>query len=142
MDDLVAFLRARLDEDEAAARQNQGWLKFSNPKPDDWTRLMCDPGMGPFGGQSPTRNIAAGLYVGKMSDPARVLREVKAWRRILLEFSIPPGTDAVYGGTERETGFRLALSMTLKLKGATYSEHPDYKPDEWAASELASTDGN
>jgi len=56
-------------------------------------------------------------------DPARALREAAVWRRILLDYQTAP-LDAAYGGTERETGFRLALSAALKAKIATYEGNP------------------
>lgn len=99
-----AFLRARLNEDEARARE-----------------IMQQLDEGYY-------DDLEGL-VRRVSDQERDLREVGVWRRILLEYAIPPGTDAVYGGTEREKGFRLALSFALKAKMATYSGHPDYPAD-------------
>ncbi|HEY6274914.1 MAG TPA: DUF6221 family protein [Streptosporangiaceae bacterium] len=137
MSDLVAFLRARLDEEEAAARQAHTLFIRFEEKPGDWTRLMCDPIMGPFGGQSPTRDIVTGLYVGKMSDPARVLREVEAKRAILDliptvigdewrldgEFRIRPRDE----GDEPFTG-----TLILRVLAAVYRDHPDYDP-AWAS---------
>jgi hypothetical protein len=60
--------------------------------------------------------------------PVRALADVEVWRRILLEYRTK-GVDAVYAGTERETGFHLALSFALKLKAATWIDHPDYTAD-------------
>jgi hypothetical protein len=99
LDDLIAFIGARLDEDERAIDTR------------DHDSGQCD------------------YLRGVHYDPERAQREVATWRRVLLEYSIPPGTDAKYGGTERETGFRLALSFTLKAKAAEWKEHPDYPPD-------------
>jgi hypothetical protein len=85
-------LAARLDEVEAAANRGLSWLPI-DPKPGDWTRLMCDPVMGPFGGQTHIRDVAVGLYVGRMSDPARVLREIEAVRAILARHQPLSGAD-------------------------------------------------
>jgi hypothetical protein len=65
-------------------------------------------------------------------DPARVLAEVKAWRRLLLESQLK-GVDSVYAGTERETGFHFALALALKCKYMVYSDHPDYRESLLAA---------
>jgi Family of unknown function (DUF6221) len=96
-DEEIAFLCARLDEDEATARAVQSAL---------------DAGWNYFD-ETPTELI----------DPARVFREVAVWRRLLLDYQTAP-LDGTYGGTERETGFRLALSAALKAKVATYENNP------------------
>lgn len=131
--DVIAFIKARLDETEEAAK---------NASPSPWT-------IGPAGRalgdelailSGDTEIVGSGYEGGGVwwapdaehiarNDPARVLREVATWRQILLEYSIPPGTDAVYGGTERETGFRLALSFAIKAKALEWKDHPDYR--EW-----------
>jgi Family of unknown function (DUF6221) len=61
-------------------------------------------------------------------DPARALAEVKLWRRLLLESQLK-GVDSAYAGTERETGFHLALGLALKSKAMTYSDHPEYREE-------------
>jgi hypothetical protein len=99
---------------EASAKKNLAWMVF-HPKPDDWTRLMCDPVMGPFGGQSATRDVVTGMYVGKMSDPARVRREVEAKRAIL----------AMYENVEDDIQ-SITLGDVLIALTAVYSGHPDY----------------
>ena len=151
MDEWVAFLRARLDEDEAVAKAcadndgNLGWWDSRVVASGDHTirtdgtrtvaRIRRQDVEGDFGRLLDADAVAA--YIAQY-DPVRALSEVILWRRILLEYAIPPGTDAVYGGTERETGFRLALSFALKAKMATYAGHPDY-PQEQAASGAGTT---
>lgn len=117
----AAFLRERLDEDEAVA-------KLAARKGGTWTQ--DHPGLGSAissaGGPvvydegSPDEYQAAHIA---RHDPARALRDVAVWRKLLLEYHSAP-LDAVYGGTERETGFRLALSAALKAKIATYDSNP------------------
>jgi hypothetical protein len=104
MDDLIAFLNARLDEDEAAAK---AWLPFGNP-----TAEQCE-------------HFAR-------HDPARVLRDVGAKRRIVAwhesectctwcdeEGDDLPGPDV--------TGYGCP---TLLMIAAIWSDHPDYR-QEW-----------
>lgn len=94
----VEFLRARLNADEADARYTHVvdcTHAFVSPE-----HCQCDCGI-----------------------PARILREVAVWRRLLLDYKSAP-LDAVYGGTERETGFQLALSAALRAKIATYDGNP------------------
>ena len=129
----IAFLRAQLDEDEAVAKaavkaSATAW-RAAPYAGEDWQTVI-------YTGPSAIRpydeadypvaervDQADAAHIAR-HDPARVLREVAVWRRLLLDYSIPPGTDAQYGGTERETGFRLALSATLKAKIATYEDNP------------------
>ena len=116
----IAFLRARLDEDEETARDARACAEVKDGRWfDGEDEINDDNGLRLATVNHPfvTAHIAR-------HDPARVLREVAVWRRLLLDYSIPPGTDAKYGGTERETGFRLALSAALKAKIATYPGNP------------------
>jgi Family of unknown function (DUF6221) len=121
MDALATFIRARLDEAEAMARAALADLEADLLT---WDGLMQ-------GGWKALGLVADDDLFDYLDarDPARALREAATWRRVLLEYSIPPGTDAMYGGTERETGFRLALSFTLKAKAAEWKEHPNYPQD-------------
>lgn len=117
-DDLVAFLRARLDEDEAAAklaaREGGTWTQ------DDPQRY---PGsISSLGGQvvyaegAPDENQAPHIA---RHDPARVLREVEAKRAILDEYLAAPG-----------------WPQDVVLLAAVYSDHPDYR-DEWKPDTVA-----
>ncbi len=117
MSDLVAFLRARLGEDEAearlAAREGGTWTQ------DDPVRF---PGaISSLGGQvvydegAPDENQAPHIA---RHDPARVLREVEAKRAILAER---------WGGPDHQDMWE-AVSRHL---AAVYRTHPDYDP-AWA----------
>jgi len=114
----IAFLRAKLDEDRAVAREAAGLTE-------NWVAEEPAIGVVLVDGEPLIEGHITGLtaHIAR-HDPARVLREVAVWRRLLLDYSIPPGTDARYGGTARETGFRLALSVALKAKIATYPGNP------------------
>ena len=118
----IEFLNARLDEDEAAARlaarEGGTWTQ------DDATRY---PGAisslgGPVVYDEGSPDEYQAVHIARY-DPNWALRDIAVWRRLLLEYRSAP-LDAVYGGTERETGFRLALSVVLKAKIATYEGNP------------------
>jgi hypothetical protein len=102
----IAFLRGRLDEDEATA-----WAVHDVAK---CHALLYEEDMAAAAARTPDCDCG---------HPARALREVAIWRRILLDHRTAP-LDSVYGGTERETGFRLALSAALKAKIAKYDSNP------------------
>lgn len=132
VEELIAFLRARLDEEEAAAEAVLSAAKLFSGAPQRSTPLghQVFDGSGIVVTHDRTvvlpSDVAAHIAI---HDPGSAIAEAKAWRRILLEYSIPPGTDAVYGGTERETGFRIALRFTLKCKYLTYDRHPGYREE-------------
>jgi hypothetical protein len=134
MSDLVAFLRARLDEDEAAARASGGL------KQGDYHWFETDPVRPPPGVigtnsgnivtyQTELREHAAHIA---RHDPERVLREVGAKRAILNAHRITDGRchvcTAIADG--RATRFP-APCPTLYFLAAVYSDHPDYHQMEW-----------
>lgn len=145
--DLVGFLRERLDEVKATAQEacqgatgvwmvgRYGEVSYGDDLadwPDD------DPGDGivvyaegkPSEGQA--RHIA-------LHDPARVLREVEAKRRILaLHQAIPAWPHGTVGANYYRTT-RVCASCdertavpcpTLRLLALPYDQHPDYRT-EW-----------
>jgi hypothetical protein len=101
VDDLVAFLAARLDEDEAAATAIHG---------DQWGWPRASPGFA--------------AYVAR-HDPARALREVEAKRAILAETF--PLIESEWGGSFGVSRWGEEL---LKYLALPYSDHPDYRA-EW-----------
>ena len=119
----MAFLCARLDEDEADAQKHLN--RFVDG---EWRRVICDPLLGGYGGQSPHRDLTVGLYIGRMSEPARVLREVEAKRAILRWH---PSERMRYIDASRCPQCELTWPCpTVRLIAAVYSDHPDYR-DEW-----------
>lgn len=130
MDDLIAFVEARLAEEAAEARKHQR-------NDGEWARVICDPIIGPYGGQTRTRNIAAGLYVAAMSDPARVLREVAAKRAILTRYGTASNQVAAHvvngNFAEAEAWEKIAggLELDVRSTGTVWSDHADYR-QEWA----------
>lgn len=134
MDELIAFARARLDEDEAAAKAAGGstpqgiWAQVDPERRPG--RIECDSGYvvtydegSPDEGQAP--HIAR-------HDPARVLREVEAKRAILAwwlsdenepESALSPSLREEY--RKAQPGYMLILALA-----AVWSDHPGYR-QEW-----------
>lgn len=137
MPDLVTFIRARLDHDEQVARAAAEAATSPNWRDSDSGIYPADnPGNhpGPFLSASDdyidpeiSRHIT-------LHDPARVLREVAAKRRILAAHQV----DADYCTTcsvEVNDGYDrapvAAPCPTLLDLASVWSEHPDYD-QAWA----------
>lgn len=115
MSDLIAFLRARLDEDEQAARRGAEWLDETQTEPNSLDRAA-------------QRAKAAGVRNVGGYLPARVLRDVEAKRRIL---------DWHSGGHECSGPESNCLWITddeacatVRALAEPYADHPDYQ-QEW-----------
>jgi len=113
MDDLIAFLNARLGEDEAAANSLFFAARIPDKRPDF---TACG---GP----------AAEVYWDHF-NPARVLREVAAKRAILAEYERVAGSAQAYPNNATITSLGAAQTV-VKALGTVYSDHPDYR-GEWA----------
>ena len=108
MSDIAAFIGARLDEDEAAARAVPG-------------RAWYEPDDDRFSHYKDAAHIAR-------HDPARVLREVTAKRAILTRHSpvTEPGRGTRCGWCSGE--FDVAWPCEdARSVAAIWSDHPDYQ---------------
>ncbi len=105
MHDLTAFLRARLDEDERVARAAVDF--------DYGVRDWADDG------------DPVNAHIAR-HDPARVLREVEAKRRLLEQFRLRG--DSVRAVVRPVTGG--VWDDLLRLLALPYDGHPDYR-EEW-----------
>ena len=121
MDDLIAFVTARLDEDEAAAQAASGdeW----KPRADvggHWV-MPASPGSAALAEALAPELAVAQAHAAHIArhDPARALREVERKRGLLTDITVA----AEYSPS-------LADSMLSELAGI-WSDHPDYRP-EWA----------
>lgn len=130
MNDLIAFLTARLDEDEAAALADG---------PYEWDARSL--GAPPPPGASPGHGVflrhasnAARLATTNTRDqaehialhgPARVLREVAADRAILAMLA-----EDVKDGRERDYEATEAIEQVTRIRAAVWNNHPDYR-QEW-----------
>ncbi len=139
MTDLAAFIKARLAEDEAAARD----LIESEAAAAEWSEptsgvLVTGPGTAgdawdgthPIGDSRITRFIAD-------HDPARVLREVAAKRQIVTRYQFAARqveVNRVNGNAaEMEAWDKIAAALELCVLSiaSVWSGHPDYDP-AWA----------
>ncbi len=147
MNDLVAFLRARLDEDErAAAEATQETTGRWTARETDWGGgAIVEDGCGAL--ILPTARHSATQYQHiARHDPARVLAEVEAKRRVLARHRIDPEEagdwlwrDACKGcGAEGDCDDPVTQDINdcpeLRDMAAVWSAHPDYRP-EWESED-------
>lgn len=117
MDDLIAFIRARCDEDEAAAKVPAGC--DGNRWTAGKTAVLDKDGTGA---------VAMWIMPGVADhiarhDPARVLREVEAHRAMMF---------LVWNRANQYDGIDGTVADTLLSQlAAIWSDHPDYRP-KWA----------
>ncbi|MDX3019883.1 DUF6221 family protein [Streptomyces acidiscabies] len=140
--DLVEFVRARLDEDEALARaatrqRGRGeWKAETDARGITEVVGRSEPGDDSYPNTpvvlQPDDDETTGFIAAH--DPARVLREVDAKRRIIAdleqaEFTLSKAGDR---GTAYDvmTGAVNMLRRTVRLLAVPYADHPDYR-DEW-----------
>lgn len=130
MDELVAFVRAALDEDERLARRVAGRYTVRNPdRPDNghpyWPLPSVERNWHFRSEESDSDpDIAAGLDLIKAYNPQRVLAEVQAKRRILDECD-----SIIYGWTHEET--KDYGRDILKALAQPYAGQPGWR-EEWA----------
>jgi hypothetical protein len=111
--DLVVFLRARLDDDEAYARNAFGDHNDAGP---DWREPssgLLDVG----DGDVIVTNDSQVSRCMERFDPARVLAEVDRDRRII---EVCAESLSVY----EESGFATTM---LRLLALPHADHPDYR---------------
>lgn len=114
VDDLIAFLRARLDEREDRAH---AWERLEQP------RIDHDPGECDDCDRA-RRRIANAIEHSDFDEPEFVLAEVDAKRRI-IEMEPPDHFD-----DPRWNGFTEGHEQMLRLLALPYADHPDYRA-EW-----------
>lgn len=140
MSDLVEFLKARVDENERAAR---AVIPADLPDGGVWIHdgycNISGPGFMIYneGGHDEKQSDHIATY-----DPARVLREVKAKRRIMARHARDPQwaslatmRDACMGcGVEGPNEWPVTESLNecpeLRDLALVYADHPDYQ-QQW-----------
>jgi hypothetical protein len=133
--DLIAFLVARLDEDEAAAKAAQD--RLSGRFAAGFTGTAGNPGSEEW------RNRLRGLrakgryldddyrdYIAR-HDPARALRDIEADRKLLALYAEVADMDRDDPEPEYAYGRAVGLGEATRLRAARFSDHPDYR-QEWA----------
>jgi hypothetical protein len=139
--EIVAFVKARLDEEEKLARRlskggnpNVGtagqWNAYVEGGGDGWA--FEDDSAAPVGAIVKRRSVA--VHVTRY-DPARALREVEAKRkRVALmteaqaemdRLIADPGADRA--GQAMAVGRARAATVAVKYDAAVWSDHADYK---------------
>lgn len=139
MSDLIAFLTARLAEDEEVARDARACAEVKDGRWfDGEDEINDDNGLRLATVNHPfvTAHIAR-------HDPSRVLREVEADRRLIeayhdranwAEELRDPDTDyrnVTEADARWEEGATAALLAAIQFRAAVYSDRPDYR-QEWA----------
>jgi hypothetical protein len=127
MDGLIAFLKARLDEDDRVAR---------NASDGPWVKHVGYISGGPTGATRVTQQAQAwnADHIAR-HDPARVLREVEAKRQILNEHpTLTAERVCTRCSDYAEPGevFRAVPGpcATVRLLALPYADHNDYR-EEW-----------
>lgn len=144
-DNLVAFIRARLDEDEYIARRAANYddgagHDVQGPKgtwvcldESEWFGTSYRGGtIGPRIGYANAPELGAHIVA---HDPARVLAEVEAKRRIIELHSVSEGHECStrdrHGDIDHCTWVMDSEACTtLRLLALQYAAHPDYR-EEW-----------
>jgi hypothetical protein len=136
--DLIAFISARLDEDEQMARAATYGVWVVGPtfgardnrvyvKPEGFG--IDTIGTCVIAGQvSNTPEFRANAQHIARHDPARVLREVEAKRRLVFQFE--HRGNAVRGAIQPSTGG--VWDDLLRLLALPYADHPDFQAG-WSA---------
>lgn len=125
---LIEFLKARLDEDEAAA--NRAIALDWRVDPDDRHHVRVVPAQDAQGPGAVIAYVVGGEapHIAR-HHPARVLREVEAKRRIIAEHAATLTIGFDDGSTESRTWCSRCgekACPTLRLLAEVHADHPNY----------------
>ncbi|MET8766347.1 DUF6221 family protein [Streptomyces sp. NPDC004658] len=130
MDELVEFLRARLEEDEAAAKAcaSAPWAIEIPPMIHVSVQARRDNKWkwGTLGYVATVERDEDRAHIAR-HDPARVLREVEAKRQILAAHALNGWVCSTCDNEEVDQDYPC---LTLRLLALPYVDHPDYRA-EW-----------
>ncbi|MGI3199646.1 DUF6221 family protein [Streptomyces sp. GLT-R25] len=143
MDELVQWLREQLDEDERVAREASGWLKpAAHWSLDEWSGREQPHSLIAQG--SPKLPVVGGRFTADpiptvqaehiaRHDPARVLREIDAKRRVVqaYEDAVTAFNDSgpAFTSHDRLTGSVSSLRGAVELLALPYADRPGYLED-------------
>jgi hypothetical protein len=141
-DDLIEFLRARLDEDEAVAiaarstgdgpgRWHAAYAR-DDLDPSDWLIAASPLDDVPVAG--PRLSLGTAAHIARW-DPARVLAEVGAKRAMLDACeALEANAEAEWAACHSTEGNFEAVGAyrMVELWAQSYADHPDFDP-EWRA---------
>jgi hypothetical protein len=148
MDELIAFLAARLDEDEAAAKAwasppwredathwqvvGQREPRYDNGRGETLTVIDVSGRPVDFAEAIQVRWDSNGERAEHIArhDPARVLADVAADRALLTALSEAAKADLGITGEPYDAGWCEALELAVKIRAARFADHPDYR-QEW-----------
>jgi hypothetical protein len=135
-DDLVQFLRDRLDEDEQAAQaatwhEDAGtWTAgLSEYEPRWYIEDSMDDGVISRVDPQASQDEGVARHIAR-HDPARVLREVEAKRRLLDTYLADAAGADEQINDEWRAGSTLAADL-LCIMALAYSGHPGYRREDW-----------
>lgn len=136
MSDLLEFLAARLDEDEAAvravtaARRYDEWDAVGAAGDDEAADLTWH--VVGITAMKPEPGAKAIAHHIARHDPARVLRDVMAQRAIVDAYAVTDGDVELHlGNFPRKHGEWDGLGLAVRQLATVYSDHPHYQ-QEWA----------
>lgn len=134
MDDLVQFLRTRLDEDEQIARAATSgpWSVDSETYAEainaaDGVQVVAG---GRWGGEASVfESTEDALHIAR-HDPARVLRDIEAKRAVISRYERAMENRRAHPDDLASAGAFLALHGAVRLLTVPYADHPDYR-EQW-----------
>ena len=133
LDELVAFLEERLDDDEyrAKAARSESWtVERDEPATPGQVAAESRVVKGADGdsGIARVNGRDRALHIAR-HDPARVLHEIEAKRSILGEVTrtAPDGAPPTVGPPQ---GARVEMVAVLEMLALPYADHADYR-EEW-----------
>jgi len=116
---LAAFLAARLDEEEREA-------KYALERLSECAGIqVSDPDDGGDIG-----HMVAYSFHALRHNPARVLRDIEADRKLLAIYAEVAGMDCDDPEPEYAYGRTVGLGEAVRLRAARFNGHPDYR-QEW-----------
>lgn len=130
MDDLVRWLGAQLDEDAARAMAagGDGWRRQDHPSD---TVAVYDSKGEPVVYDEGWPSEAQAEHIAEW-DPARVLREIDAKRKVLAEYEQADRySRTTWGQSNADQSRARTLGKVVRLLASVYSDRPGYR-EEWA----------